>query len=123
MRLKNLDLNLLVALDALLTERNVTRAGEKIFRSQSAMSNTLSRLRLYFDDELLVPLAGKLELTPRAELLQQAVHDVLLRIETTVAAVPEFKPTTTGNPPDKPKAREVEFSKKEVLHEEVEVYG
>lgn len=95
MRLKNLDLNLLVALDALLTERNVTRAGERIFRSQSAMSNSLARLRQYFDDDLLVPLAGKLELTPRAELLHQAVRDVLLRIETTVAAVPDFDPTTT----------------------------
>lgn len=95
MRLKNLDLNLLVALDALLTERNVTRAGERTFRSQSAMSNALARLRQYFDDELLVPLAGKLELTPRAELLHQAVRDVLLRIETTVATVPEFHATST----------------------------
>ena len=54
MRFKKLDLNLLVALDALLTERNVTRAGERIYLSQSAMSNALSRLRQYFDDELLV---------------------------------------------------------------------
>ena len=45
MRFKKLDLNLLVALDALLTERNVTRAGERIYLSQSAMSNALSRLR------------------------------------------------------------------------------
>lgn len=95
MRLNNLDLNLLVVLDALLTERNVTRAGERIFRSQSATSNALARLREYFDDDLLVPLAGKLELTPRAELLHQAVRDVLLRIETTVTAMPQFDPTTT----------------------------
>lgn len=95
MQLRNLDLNLLVVLDALLTERNVTRAGERIFRSQSATSNALARLREYFDDDLLVPVAGKLELTPRAELLHLAVRDVLLRIETTVTAMPEFDPTTT----------------------------
>lgn len=93
MRFKKLDLNLLVALDALLTERNVTRAGERIYLSQSAMSNALSRLRQYFDDELLVPVGGKLEPTPRAELLHEAVKDVLLRIDTTVAAQPEFDPT------------------------------
>lgn len=95
MRFKNLDLNLLVALDALLAERNVTRAGERIHLSQSAMSSALSRLRQYFDDELLVAVAGKLELTPRAEVLYEAVRDVLLRIDTTVAALPEFDPNTS----------------------------
>lgn len=95
MQLRNLDLNLLVVLDALLTERNVTRAGERIFRSQSATSNALARLREYFDDDLLVPVAGKLELTPRAELLHLAVRDVLLRIETTVTAQPQFDPATS----------------------------
>ncbi len=95
MRFKKLDLNLLVALDALLTERNVTRAGERIYLSQSAMSNALSRLRQYFDDELLVPVGGKLELTPRAEVLHEAVKDVLLRIDTTVAAQPDFDPRTS----------------------------
>ena len=60
MRFKKLDLNLLVALDALLTEKNVTRAGERVFLSQSTMSNALSRLRQYFDDELLVQVAQRL---------------------------------------------------------------
>jgi LysR family transcriptional regulator, nod-box dependent transcriptional activator len=92
MRFKKLDLNLLVALDALLTERNVTRAGERLALSQSATSNALARLRQYFDDELLVAVRGKLEPTPRAELLHEAVRDVLLRIDTTVAAAPEFDP-------------------------------
>lgn len=92
MRFKKLDLNLLVALDALLTEKNVTRAGERVFLSQSTMSNALSRLRQYFDDELLVTVGGRMELTPRAELLQEAVRDVLVRIDTTVAARPAFDP-------------------------------
>jgi DNA-binding transcriptional LysR family regulator len=93
MRFKKLDLNLLVALDALLTERNVTRAGERVFLSQSTMSNALSRLRQYFDDELLVQVGGRMELTPRAVLLQDAVRDVLVRIDTTIAAKPAFDPT------------------------------
>jgi LysR family nod box-dependent transcriptional activator len=93
MRFNKLDLNLLVALDALLTEKNVTRAGERVFLSQSTMSNALSRLRQYFDDDLLVQVGGRMELTPRAELLHEAVRDVLVRIDTTVAARPAFDPT------------------------------
>jgi len=53
------DLNLLVALDALLTERNVTQAGVRLNLSQSSMSGALSRLRSYFQDELLVSAAGE----------------------------------------------------------------
>ena len=93
MRFKKLDLNLLVALDALLTEKNVTRAGERVFLSQSTMSNALSRLRQYFDDDLLVQVGGRMELTPRAALLHDAVRDVLVRIDTTIAAKPAFDPT------------------------------
>lgn len=93
MRFKKLDLNLLVALDALLTEKSVTRAGERVFLSQSTMSNALARLRQYFDDDLLVQVGGRMELTPRAELLHEAVRDVLVRIDTTVAARPAFDPT------------------------------
>nr|MCU0927273.1 LysR family transcriptional regulator [Hydrogenophaga sp.] len=81
------------ALDALLTEKNVTRAGERVFLSQSTMSNALARLREYFDDELLVQVGGRMELTPRAELLHEAVRDVLVRIDTTVAARPAFEPS------------------------------
>jgi LysR family transcriptional regulator, nod-box dependent transcriptional activator len=90
MRFNKLDLNLLVALDALLTERNITRAAERLYLSQSAMSNALSRLREYFEDELLVQIGRKMEPTPRAQTLQEAVRDVLLRIDTSIAAVPQF---------------------------------
>jgi len=54
MHFKGLDLNLLVALDTLLAERSITRAGERMNLSQSAMSSALGRLREYFGDELLV---------------------------------------------------------------------
>ena len=65
MNLRQFDLNLLVALDVLLTERNVTRAGERLFLSQPAMSGILARLRHAFQDELLVRVGRNLELTAR----------------------------------------------------------
>ena len=92
MRFNKLDLNLLVALDGLLKERSVTRAAEALNVSPSAMSNSLSRLREYFDDELLVQIGRKMEPTPRAESLQEAVRDVLLRIDSTIAAPAAFAP-------------------------------
>src|ERR1700722_10891444 len=51
--LRGVDLNLLVALDALLEERNLTRAGERINMTQPAMSGALTRLRRHFGDELI----------------------------------------------------------------------
>ncbi len=95
MRFNKLDLNLLVALDALLSERNITRAAQRIHLSQSAMSNALGRLREHFDDELLVQVGRRMAPTPRADVLREAVRDVLLRIDTTIAAQPEFDPATS----------------------------
>lgn len=95
MRFNKLDLNLLVALDALLTEQSITRAAERVHLSQSAMSNSLGRLRDYFDDELLVQVGRKLEPTPRGEVLREAVRDVLVRIDTSITAQPQFDCTTS----------------------------
>jgi DNA-binding transcriptional LysR family regulator len=92
MHFHKLDLNLLVALDTLLSLQSVSRAAEKLHMSQSAMSNALGRLRDYFDDELLVQIGRKMELTQRAEVLRDAVQDVLLRIDTTITAQPKFEP-------------------------------
>ncbi|CAN7740555.1 LysR substrate-binding domain-containing protein [Variovorax sp. LjRoot290] len=92
MRFHNFDLNLLVALDVLLKERSVTRAAEALSLSPSAISNSLSRLREYFDDDLLVQIGRKMELTPRAEGLREAVRDLLLRFDSTIAAPPVFEP-------------------------------
>jgi DNA-binding transcriptional LysR family regulator len=88
------DLNLLVALDALLTERNVTRAGNRLNLSQSAMSGALGRLRHYFGDELLVPVGRQMVLTPVAEGLIAPVRDILLQVRGTLAAKPRFDPVT-----------------------------
>ena len=89
------DLNLLVTLDALLAEKNVTRAGMRMNLSQSAMSGALSRLRDFFQDELLVPMGRKMVLTPLAEDLVQPVRDVLLQIQATVATRPHFEPASS----------------------------
>ena len=94
-RFNKLDLNLLVALDVLLKERSVTRAAEALNLSASAMSNALARLRDYFEDELLVQIGRKMELTPRAQGLQDVVRDLLLRIDSTIGAPPAFEPHTS----------------------------
>lgn len=94
MRYKKLDLNLLVALDVLLTEKNVSRAAEKLCLSQSATSGALARLREYFQDELLVQVGRKMILTPRANILHERVRNALLQIDGTIIQEPEFDKTT-----------------------------
>ena len=95
MRFNRLDLNLLVALDALLTERSITKASERLNLSPSATSNALARLRDYFDDELLVQVGRRMEPTPRAQGLQEAVRDVLVHVDSTIAIQPQFEPSTS----------------------------
>ena len=94
MRFNKLDLNLLVALNALLSERNISRAAEKLYLSQPATSGALSRLRAYFNDDLLVQSGRQLILTPRAKELIDPVREVLMRIDTNIAAQPHFDPAT-----------------------------
>jgi LysR family nod box-dependent transcriptional activator len=95
MRFHQLDLNLLIALDALLTERNITLAGKRLHLSQSAMSSGLSRLRDYFGDELLVLVGRKMVPTPLAESLANPVRKILIEIQSTITAKPEFEPSTS----------------------------
>jgi LysR family nod box-dependent transcriptional activator len=92
MRFNKLDLNLLVALDAMLELQNISRAAERLHMSQSSMSNALARLREYFEDDLLVQVGRRMELTARAETLREAVRDVLMRVGTTITAQPRFDP-------------------------------
>ncbi len=94
MRFNRLDLNLLVALDALLGEKSITRASRRLHLSQSATSGVLARLRDYFKDELLVPVGRNLILTPLAVSLIEPVRDVLLQIQRTIEIKPEFDPAT-----------------------------
>lgn len=92
MRFKRLDLNLLVALDHMIELRSVSAAADKMFMSQSAMSNALTRLRDYFDDPLLVQVGRRMEVTPRAESMRAAIRDILVRVEATIDSQPEFRP-------------------------------
>ncbi|MFT3907263.1 MAG: LysR family transcriptional regulator [Steroidobacteraceae bacterium] len=92
MHFRKLDLNLLVALDALLSERNVSRAAERLYLSQSAASGALARLREYFHDELLTPMGRQLVLTPLAETLLPSVRAILRQIHETIESKPAFDP-------------------------------
>ncbi|UFS84848.1 LysR family transcriptional regulator (plasmid) [Rhizobium sp. T136] len=92
MRFKGLDLNLLVALDALMTKRSVTAAARMINLSQPAMSAAIARLRTYFGDELFSMQGRELVPTPRAEALAPAVRDALLHIQLSVIAWDPINP-------------------------------
>ncbi len=85
-KLARIDLNLLVSLQVLLEERNVTRAAERLFITQPAMSRTLTRLRELFDDPLFTRAARGLVPTPRAELLQTQLPELLLSVANIVTA-------------------------------------
>jgi DNA-binding transcriptional LysR family regulator len=95
MQFQRFDLNLLIALDVLLHERNVTRAAEKVFVSQPAMSAALGKLRDYFGDPLLVRVGRELELTPRGVSLIEPVREALLKIQATLGTQPSFLPATS----------------------------
>src|SRR5689334_9438196 len=92
--LARLDLNLLVALDALLTERGVTRAAARLGLGQSAMSHNLARLRALFGDELLTRGPEGMRPTPRALALVEPVRTVLSQIQALVSRDEAFDPRT-----------------------------
>jgi DNA-binding transcriptional LysR family regulator len=86
MNLSSIDLNLLVALDALLSEAHVGRAARKIGLSQPAASHALKRLRDLLGDPLLVRLGARMELTPRANGLGESLAEALQRVQTLLVA-------------------------------------
>ena len=94
MNLGGLDLNLLVALDALLSERSVTRAAQRVGLSQPGMSNALARLRRLFGDPLLVRQGAMLVPTARAEALIGPVQEALELIRSALDAPLRFDPAT-----------------------------
>ncbi len=95
MRLNGLDLNLLVALDALLEEQQVTRAGERVGLTQSAMSDALARLRRHYGDELLVRRGNRLHLTPLAEGLRERVAEAISSATYAFGARAAFDPESS----------------------------
>lgn len=92
--LARLDLNLLVALDALLTERGVTRAADRVGLGQSAMSHNLARLRALFGDELLTRGPEGMRPTPRALALAAPVRAALAQIQALLSRDKAFDPRT-----------------------------
>ncbi len=95
MDLHGIDLNLLVAFDALMKERSVTRAGIRIGRTQPAMSAALSRLRGLLNDELFIRSPAGLQPTPRALDLAEPLGHALAEIQRTLDFTQTFDPTTS----------------------------
>jgi DNA-binding transcriptional LysR family regulator len=95
MSLGGTDLNLMVALRALLEEGNVTKAGTKIGKSQPAMSTALARLRRHYQDELLVRVGRDYELTPFAKALLPSVQQAMQCVDLALGTGARFDPATS----------------------------
>ncbi|MBN3777562.1 LysR family transcriptional regulator [Burkholderia sp. Ac-20345] len=95
--LRRLDLNLLVTLDVLLAEHNVTRAAEKLNMSQPSVSVQLQKLRDVFGDPLLLPGPRGMRPTARAEALREPLRDALEAVERAVIPATPFDPVTATN--------------------------
>lgn len=95
MHLRRLDLNLLVALNALLEEQSTIGASHRLNIGQSATSAALGRLRQHFGDELLTQVGRRMLPTPLGESLIEPVRDILRRIEATLDAKADFDPATS----------------------------
>jgi DNA-binding transcriptional LysR family regulator len=95
MRLDKFDLNLLIALELLLEEQNVTRAAQRLNLTQSAMSAALARLRLALNDELLVPHGRRLVATPHALALAPLVSEAIRNLRVLISGATAFDPATS----------------------------
>lgn len=95
MRLDNFDLNLLVACDALLAERSVTRAAKRLNVTQSAMSAALKRLREAFQDDLLVQSGRSMVPTPNALAIAPRITDAIRDLRVLISAGTAFDPATS----------------------------
>ncbi|KIU50355.1 MULTISPECIES: LysR family transcriptional regulator [Bradyrhizobium] len=89
MNLRSIDLNLLVVLQALLAERHVSKAAKRVGLSQPALSNALERLRVLFDDPILIRHGNRFMLSPKAERLAGPLNDVLAGVEAVVGLTPQ----------------------------------
>ena len=94
--LRDIDANLLLPLYALLQERNLTHAGDRVALSQPAMSGALARLRRHFGDDLLVRTAHGFELTPLAEQLGPPVAEAVEAAGALLGGPRVFDPGTAG---------------------------
>lgn len=95
-KLAALDANLLVALDALLQEGNVTRAAARLGITQSATSQTLGRLRDHFDDPILVRVGRQMQPTPFAQRIRARLHAAIGELQAVVHDRPAFEPASAS---------------------------
>ncbi|MFC0166558.1 LysR family transcriptional regulator [Pseudoduganella danionis] len=95
--LRSIDLNLLVTLDVLLAEHNVTRAAKRLHFSQPSISVHLARLREIFGDPLLLPGPRGMQPTARAEALREPLRLALAALEHAVAPSAAFDPAAASN--------------------------
>lgn len=93
---RRLDLNLLVTLEMLLTERNVTRAAERLHLSQPAVSAQLSRLRTLFDDPLLIPAQRGMTPTAKSLELLEPLRQALDQVRSTLIEHRHFDPASAA---------------------------
>ena len=96
MRFKGLDLNLLVALDALLDEKNVTKAAGRLNLSQPAMTAALGRLREYFDDPILKLHGKRMVPTPHALIIHEDLKNILGNVDSLISKTASFEPATSS---------------------------
>nr|WP_300313254.1 LysR family transcriptional regulator [Halomonas sp.] len=90
--LRNFDLNLLIAFDAMMHERSVTRAAERLKIRQPAMSHNLSLLRTLFQDELFVRVGTAMQPTARAQALANPIAQALSAMQAIIHDTSEFDP-------------------------------
>ncbi|MBP0619834.1 LysR family transcriptional regulator [Cupriavidus consociatus] len=93
--LRRLDLNLLVTLDVLLSEHNVTRAAQRLHFSQPSVSVHLAKLRDYFGDPLLLPGPRGMRPTAKAESLREPLREALAALEHAVSPDTPFDPAAS----------------------------
>ena len=94
--LSRIDLNLLVAFQVLMQEKNVTRAAERLFVSQPAMSKTLNRLRNLLNDDVFVRSAQGLLPTPKTLELEGPINQILGQLTELMVTSQEFDPANTS---------------------------
>ncbi|BAU66123.1 transcriptional regulator, LysR family [Stanieria sp. NIES-3757] len=94
--LRQLDLNLLVTLDVLISEASVTKAAERLNLSQSAMSYSLKRLRTILDDDILIRTSREMEVTPYARQISDRLRQILREIQSTLLEKETFNPATAN---------------------------
>ncbi|MCF7981682.1 MAG: LysR family transcriptional regulator [Pseudomonadales bacterium] len=93
--IRNVDLNLLKVFDAIMREKHISRAAERLCVSQPTVSNALNRLRVLYEDDLFIRTAKGVTPTSKAVEISTFIRDAIQRIESTLDTGSEFRPETS----------------------------